>query len=280
MSTAQKVIKYLAIAFGIFLSVTIISAIVMGVLTFTNIFVSDDSVDSNDKDINLTDYYEKEFDKEDVEKLNVEVDVSKFSILKGDKLKIEASNAYNTFNSYVEDNVLVISENIDLDNKFFKSTKTSNITLYIPEDFKFDSVTINSGVGNIDVDNIKTDKLDVTFGTGNFEASNITANETKFKGGVGELNITESNLGKLDFKAGVGDSKVETELSSGSKIESGVGNVTLTLLDEKENYYFDIEAGLGNIILDAQKVKNGTYGDKEAKDVDIKGGIGNIKIKF
>lgn len=285
MSTAQKVIKYLAIVFGIFLSVSIISGIVIGVLAFTNIFLDNNSLPINigsksDKEINVTKYYEKEFDVNEVKYLNIEVDISKFNIEIGEKLSIKAYNVYDKFSSYVENNTLVISEDMYLDKKLYKINSTPNITLYVPEEFKFDSVVIKSGVGNVDIKEIATNKLEVNIGTGNFGATNIIANKTKFQGGVGELNITNSNLGKLEFKAGVGDSKIETKLNNDTKIESGVGNVTLTLLDEKENYYFDIETGLGNIILDGVKVKNGTFGDKEAKNVNIKGGIGNIKIKF
>lgn len=37
MSTAQKIIKYLALAFAIFLIVTIVSAILTGIYTISNI---------------------------------------------------------------------------------------------------------------------------------------------------------------------------------------------------------------------------------------------------
>ena len=61
MSTAQKIIKYLAIAFGVFLSVTIVSSLVMGIIAFTEIFTDNEiSNDSVKQDINITDYYDKD----------------------------------------------------------------------------------------------------------------------------------------------------------------------------------------------------------------------------
>lgn len=280
MSTAQRVIKYLAIAFGIFLSVTIISSIVMGVLAFTDIFVSDDSSHIDSEEIKYIADYEDVFDTTEVKNLNIELDIAKLNIVKSDKLGITAYNLFEDFECDIKNGTLKILEDINMNRKIFNTEKTPNIILYVPEDFKFENVTIKSGVGNIDIEKLDANKLDVKFGTGNFDAENITVNETNFEGGVGELNITNSNLGRLEFKAGVGNSNIECKLNEDSKIECGVGNVTLTLIDEKEEYYFDIETGLGNISLDGEKVKNGTYGDKEAKDINIKGGIGNIKIKF
>lgn len=275
MSTSQKVIKYLAIAFAIFLVVSIISGIVMGVLAFTNIFVNDDT-----EEIKYIADYEDVFDINEVKNLDIELDIAKLNIVKSDKLGILAYNLIEDFDCEVKNGTLKILEDINMNRKVFNTEKTPYITLYIPEDFKFENVNIKSGVGNIDVEKIDANKLEVTFGAGNFEAENITVNETDFNGGVGELKITNSNLGILNFKAGVGETEIESTLSDSSKIECGVGNVTLSLLGEKEEYCFDIETGLGNISLDGEKVKNGTFGNKEAKSVNVKGGIGNIKIKF
>lgn len=282
MSTAQKVIKYLAIAFGVFLSVTIISSIVMALMYFTNILIDDRNIPNNDSnknnEINLTKYYNKEFKIDEVKELDIEFDISKFDIKKGDKLSVEAYNVDDKFLAYIQDDTFFISENIKLNKKIFKSISTPNITLYIPENFKFDNIDIKSGAGNISIDEITTNRLEVNMGAGNFEAKNIKANETKIQGGVGNLSITKSDIGKLEYKAGVGDSKIESVLNNNSKIESGVGNIKLTLIDERVNYYFDIETGIGNITLDGNKIKNGSFGDKEAKNIKIEGGIGNIDI--
>ena len=280
MSTSQKVIKYLAIAFGIFLGVSIISSIVIGVLAFTNLFVGDENIQIDNEEPKYIADYEDEFDVSEVKDLDIELDIAKLNIQKSDKLGIVAYNLIEDFDCEVKDGTLKIFEDINMNRKVFNTEKVPYITLYIPEDFKFENVVIKSGVGNIDIEKLYANNLNVKFGTGNFNAFDLEVNETKFEGGVGELNIYNSNLGKLNFKAGVGNSNIESKLSDDSEVKCGVGNVTLNLIDGKEEYYFDIETGLGNIFLDEEKVKNGTFGNKEAKNIDIEGGIGNIKIKF
>lgn len=47
MSEAQRIIKYLAMAFGIFLAVNIIGAIVFGIMTFAGIFGLVDHIGNN-----------------------------------------------------------------------------------------------------------------------------------------------------------------------------------------------------------------------------------------
>ena len=281
MNTTQKVIKYLAIAFGIFLSVTIISSVIFGVACFLNILDNNKSIEYNDSNVKISDkHYEKEFGIDEIRNLSIELNISKLYIVKGNQLGIKADNIYEGFSADVQNGELIISEDINLDKKLFKSNRTSIVTLYIPEKFEFDSVTIKSGVGDINIEELNSKKIDATFGVGDFNAQNINSENTVFKGGVGDLNISNSDLGKIEYKAGIGDSDIECKLSDNSKIESGVGNITLKLLGSEESYYFDVEAGMGDITLNDNKIKNGNFGDKEAKEVKIKGGIGNIKINY
>ena len=280
MSTTQKVIKYLAIALGIYLSINIVLGIIMGIV-FVSDILNNNYSDKNEniKDTEVIADYEEEFKIDEIKELKIKLDISKLKIEKGDKLSVVGYNLYEECEFEVKEDTLVISEDIKRKIKIFEDGKTPNITLYVPENFEFNNVVINSGVGITNIEFLNTKKLDITFGTGNFNLNNINSNETKIKGGVGSLKIVNSNLGNLDFKAGVGDSKLECKINNGSKIESGVGNILLNLINEKDNYCYYIEKGLGNITINGKTMENGTFGDKEAGIyIKIIGGIGNIKI--
>jgi len=277
MSTAQKIIKYLSIAFGIFLTVIICSAIFLAVHIFMDIFVVDEVYDDKSSYIEDNDYfYDEIFDEKTINDIDIELSVSKLYVYTSSELRVSITNMNDRINVKTEDNQLIISEKGN--ENLINNDDYAIVTLYVPYEMELGNLTINSGVGDIEVTSIDTAQLDVEIGVGKFNIKDSNSKNTKIEGGVGNLDISNSDLGKLDLKAGIGNCDIDATLENESKIETGLGNVKIKLTDGKDKYYFDIESGLGNIKLDGQKITSGRYGNNEGKNVTIKGGAGNIKI--
>lgn len=204
MNVTQKIIKYLAISFGIFLSITIISSILFSVLTvgsiLTGVNLYANSKDLVEETIVIT---------ETVENLNIDLEVSKFDIKTGEEFKIETKAPKDNYEIEIKDNTLRIKEK---DRNIF-SMSNSEMIIYIPRDMEFKKSEINLGVGATNIERLLTEESNIDVSIGSAKINELmTKTSTNIKGGVGKLEL-HGNLVNLHFDSGVGSSIIEGTVS-------------------------------------------------------------------
>jgi len=280
MTSAQKVIKYISIAFAIFLIVTIISAILGGFFAIAGVIglkkdIKELKDNKDDKEISTI----ANIENIDIKSLDVELAYTSLSIKSGEEFKIDTNN----------DNVIYKQDNGNLKIKdeskskrwFWATTNNYELILYIPENYEFDKVKITTGAGELYIENLNVDTLDFALGAGKMKIDNLNvADECNIEGGAGELNILSGTINDLDLDMGVGETNITASLIGNNEINAGVGSLNIKLLNNKENYKIKVDKGMGNVEIDGQNYTSGqTVGDGDNK-VDIDGGIGNIKVDF
>ncbi len=266
MNSAQKVIKYLAIA----LAISLIASIFMGIYHVVGAFGGLLTNNTSGEGLNINDYPASS------NILSIDIKASKLKIIEGEYLKVESDSEYIT--SSQDYNKLAITEK---PHSILNKKNDEETTIYVPKDMTFDKVYISSGAGTINIETIATHDLELELGAGKLEIDKITTyNNTNIESGAGEVIIKNAKLSNLDLDAGVGKFTLNTSLTGTSKIDAGVGELNLNLLDSKENYSIYTETGIGSIMIDGNNVKDeSTYGMGSNK-IDIDGGVGSINIKF
>lgn len=274
MTTAQKVIKYLATAFAVFLIITIISAILSGGYALLSalglIHTNKDIVTENLKVIS------KEV--KVVTTLKIDLAYTNLDIKTGDDFKVETNNSKITFEEN-NGNVKIKEENRNWLNN---NNLSSDLIIYIPEDMiAIDETKIQTGAGKINIEKLNTQSLYLELGAGDVYIENVIATgETKIDGGVGKTELKYCEINNLKANLGMGKFTFSGKLTGKSEIDSGVGAINIDLIDNKNNYKIDVSKGLGNVTLDGQKLETDrVYGIGE-NYLDIDGGIGEIKIDF
>ena len=274
MTTAQKVIKYLATAFAVFLIITIISAILSGVYALLSalglIHTNKDIVTENLKVIS------KEV--KEVTTLKIDLAYTNLDIKTGDDFKVETNNSNITF----EENNGSVKIKEENRNWLKNDNISSNLIICIPEDMiAIDETKIQTGAGKINIEKLNTQSLYLELGAGDVYIENVIATgETKIDGGVGKTELKSCEINNLKANLGMGEFTFSGKLTGKSKIDSGVGTINIDLIDNKNNYKIDVSKGLGNVTLDGQKLETDrVYGIGE-NYLDIDGGIGEIKIDF
>jgi len=283
MSEGQRVIKYISIAFAIFLAVNIITGIIYAVLAGFSIFgfFSDFvSEGSGAISINSNNRYTFSETYENVENLTIECSVSRLVIKEGTELKVEAKNVDSNFSSKISGSTLKVRE----ENRFlwFNSGDiTSEIIVYIPSNMNFGTVKISTGAGEVLISDIIMDRLKLDLGAGNVEISNIVVDEdTNINGGVGRVAIKDSVLTRLDLNAGVGNIEVSAEILGNTDINAGVGKLELNILGNKDEYRIKAKKGIGTFTIEGTSVSdNTTYGDGDNK-INIDAGLGEVRVQF
>lgn len=267
MSGLQKIIKYLAIAFAIFLTFSIISGIMYGISFIGDILDGDkDSITEELKDLEIND---------NTLLLDIHVSSSSIILKSGDFFKAETNNKY--INSKQDKNKLYIQEK---KHNWFHNDK-SELIVYIPNDFVFDGVSIETGAGKVDIEQLSTKQLYLVLGAGKVDINNLNVSEsTKIDGGAGEININAISMNNLDLDMGVGKLSLTSKLTGKNKIDSGIGGVNLSLIGIIEDYEISLDKGIGEAKINGKTMKDDTnYGTGNNK-LDIDGGIGSINIEI
>ena len=274
MTTAQKVIKYIATAFAAFLVVTIISAVLGGGYILLNAL----GLIKNNQET-LTDNLKIIASGiEEISTLKIELSCTNLEIKVGDSFKVETNNTKITFSNN-NGRIEIKEENNSWLNR---KNYVSNLIIYIPEDnFILDEATIQTGAGKINIEKLLAQNLYLKLGAGEVQIQNLFAiNEAKVDGGVGKTELKSCEINNLKANLGVGEFIFSGNLTGKNEIDSGVGDVNINLNGEKEDYTIEVSKGLGSVTLNGQKIESDKTVGNGKNLLDIDGGIGEIKINF
>lgn len=269
MSDTQKVIKYLAIFFAIFLIVSIFSSITFGIASFLNITNRKDELLSSGEE------YNKTYEKGEISIINMDLKMASTTIKQGDTLKVESNSKNVTFKK--RGNKLYISEK----NYSFLKRKNSErkVTIYLPKDYIYDEVLIESGLGKLDIKQLNTNELILNLGAGEIKIDELNVSkEAEIDGGAGQITIKNGTINNLDLDMGVGKLVLEAKLTGESKIDAGVGESLINLLGSMNDYRIKVDKGVGSTRINNNTIQDNTYYGSGNNKVMIDGGVGKIDI--
>lgn len=279
MSDGQKVIKYLAIAFAIFLSVNIIGGIITAIFFGLSIFDINFRIQNSNsaltaEEIVISEKYN------DIETLKIEIRYSKLEIKQGTELKVETNIKNDKITIKKVGDTLTIKE--DNSWNILNDDIDSHIIITLPENYYFEKVKIEAGSGEININDLHTKEFNIEVGAGNVTISNIVVEKkTDIDGGAGKVLIRDSKLNDLDLDVGVGEFKIlDTYLLDSSDIDAGIGKLEITLKGSLEDYEIVPSRGLGSFTIEDNEIENNKiYGEGDNK-IKIDAGIGKVEVNF
>ena len=271
MTTTQKIIKYLAIAFALFLVISIFS-IIFGL---SREIIS--SINSDKKDSKLLEEYTTISNNvNNIESFKIDISNDNIEIKEGEKFEVKTNDPDVKF--YHENSKVKIKTDKTFSWHLSNSSR-GTIIIYLPNESNISELDLNLGAGKIDIDKIFVEILLMDLGAGTMTAKEINVYEkATINGGAGNINIYSGTINNLNLKLGAGNASIESDLTGSNTLTTGVGKLNLSLSRSKDNYGFDINKGLGNITLNDFDVSEDILiGDGETK-IKISGAVGNIII--
>lgn len=271
MTTTQKIIKYLAIAFALFLVISIFS-IIFGL---SHEIIS--SITNEEKESELLEEYTIISNNvNNIESFKIDISNDDIEIKEGEKFEVKTNDHDVKF--YHENSKVKIKSDKTFSWHINNSSR-GTIIIYLPNEFNISELDLNLGAGKIDIDKIFVETLLMDLGAGTMTAKEINIYEkAAINGGAGNININSGTINNLNLKLGAGNASIQSDLTGSNTLTTGVGKLNLGLSRSKDNYKFDISKGLGNIILNDFDVSEDILiGDGETK-IKISGAVGNIII--
>lgn len=267
MINFQKIIKYFAIAFAMFLIVSIISGIIYGLSNVSYFIGNKSDVMENMKITTL---------ESNVASLRLDVNSSSLIIKSNNdnNLKIETNN--KNIEIKEDNNTLILR---DKKKMFFNKTE-AKIIVYLPE-IIYDSVAIELGAGKLDIENLTAKDISIELGAGKTTINQIVAlNSLTINSGAGKLDILNGSINNLDLDMGTGSVYINSAITGNSRVDCGIGSINMNLLGDNSNYELKINKGIGTITVDNNKISDNTVIGSGNSKIDIDGGIGEINIKY
>lgn len=268
MTTWQKTIKYIAIAFASVLICGIFAGI-FGILGAVNLF----SLTVDEAPLRAENAVYPVSEK--IESLDVELGAVKFSLRNDDAFRVETN--LDCIIVKEEGKSLKITEN----NVYKNYPSGAFITLYVPENIVFGEVDMDAGAGNIAIENLSAADIDFDLGAGLLEINHLlSSRKTEISGGVGDIVIKNAKLTNPNIETGVGEFVFNGDITGVASFDIGVGNADITVSGNKNDYTVDISKGLGSVSVDGLEVKDSAIIGDGANNLNVSGGVGQIKITF
>ena len=266
MTGAQRIIKYIAIAFGAFLIANIVGAILMMFGVITSINFGEEKSRKNF----ISTY-------EEVSSIDLDTSFSNILIQPGDDFKGEATDVSNRFSSKLKNGTLSIQEKKQW---FFGSTHSGEIVISIPEDIVLEKLAIDAGAGRVEIHKVIADQLDLSQGAGSLTIVDSDFTKSDIDGGAGKIEISSSILNNLDLDTGIGKVDIEAMITGNSDIDCGVGEIRLRLLGDRDGYQIQAEKGLGSIQIDGNDYSHDVSIGSGNNRIQLEGGVGSIIVEF
>lgn len=269
MSEIQKVIKYCAMAFAVFLSVVILGSIVAVVLGVTTGISGIGVLSGEDKE--RIELYE-EYSLEEAQELgitNVLVDCNaEITVKPGEMLTIAAENVTDEYKiRLVNGKFSIVQDTPDFNIRlwFGEVSEKESVIVTIPEELSLeqvkvlsgsgrtsvteivaDNLTIDSGSGRVTVEDVTAKQLYVDSGSGRVSMARVVMSETRLTTGSGSVSIEDAALGKLWLDSGSGAVRMERVEATEADVDTGSGAVSF---EGKLTGTNEFETGSGSLTL-------------------------------
>lgn len=267
MTQTQKIIKYLAITFAIFLAAAIIFGIV-GTIGMIFGFGNRDTILDQSVNIDIS---------QEISSLKIDVGGAQLRIVEGDSFML-SSNIKNLQVSEHNGELSIVQKQ-----KFIRthSNNVGEILFTVPANTHFKWVDIDAGAGDVFASKLFADRLSFDLGAGRVQIDYIEVNsKAEINAGAGEMTIGGGVIRNLELDLGVGKTGLKAALEGRSEINCGVGETSITICGNQQDYTLEIDSGVGNVEVDGKSVNGNCTLGKGANLVDIDGGVGSIYIVF
>lgn len=271
MTSAQKIIKYLALCLATFLIFLIISSL-LGVFYSVSKILDI----QKDNEVTMDKMSTVNFKTDDISSLDINLLFTNLIIKQGNNLHVETNNEKVHFDE--ENNSLKIKED---SRNWLSQNNKGDLILYLPENSQFKTVEIQVGAGKIQIENLVTDFLSLELGAGETSIQRLNVSENcKIESGAGKVSLLDGRIKNLDLDLGVGKFELISSLLGSNKINAGIGSLELNLLGNKKDYLIKADKGIGTIHVDEAVVSDDSTIGTGENTIKIDGGIGNIDVSF
>ena len=181
---------------------------------------------------------------------------------------------------YVEGNTLTVRGTA----KYTTSNWNGSITLYVPENYRWEQATLELGAGSLEAEKLLADNLEAHVGAGQMIFDELYADQTTFDCGMGQLIVEQLQSRIVDAAVGMGSLQLAGDVTERLTGECSMGELQLELAGTQTDYNYDLSCGMGELTIGddsytgmAQKKQ---INNNAAKSMNLECSMGNVSVQF
>ena len=263
MTGFQKFIKYAAIAFGIYLSITIVFVLLGIARGFVGASRNDEFKDlTRDREEYRTENITRTY--ENIKNLEINVEETELIIRNGDTFRIDGTNIPDRMEIKQDGDKLKVSDE-ELPSNF--SDENMVVTIYVPEDIKLDTIDLEINYVPADIQKLNTANLKLDIYNNYCEIDEIIADNMEFKNEEGNIDIYDAEIGRLLFDSESGVEDVSLDITGNAEINLEYSYTDMNLIGAQEDYQISTRNQSGNIYVDGETITSNaeTWGSGNTK---------------
>ena len=265
MTGVQKFIKYTAIAFGIYLSITIVFVL----LGIVNGLVKGSKQSTTEIVENIDGDDLKDISQEYANITNLEIDLENIELIikKGENFKIEGTNIPDALEIKQDGNTLKISDDKVLSNFY---TVNNALTIYIPEEQKLNYADIETNSVLVDIERLNATNLKLETYNNYCKIEELFIDNLEMNNEYGEIEIYKSEVKTLKLDSESGTEDIHMKITEKAEMDLEYSTTNMILTGTLENYQINHRKQFGNTYIEG----NEFLSPRESI------GNGNIKISL
>ena len=275
MTGLQKFIKYAAIAFGIYLSITIVFVI----LELARGFVGGSKTGDKGLIEHKNGYTVEDISKEynNVKKLEIDLESTKLVIKNGDKLKVEGTNIPEKMEIQQDGETL----KIDDEKTSHNSSGDKIITIYLPENEKLDTINIETKYESIDAEKLNATNLKLDTSSNDCKIDELVSDNLEIDNEYANIDIYNCEAKVFKFDSESGAENINIKVVESANIEIKYSDTNINFIGKQDDYQINNKNNFGTTYIEGEEMTadNQTIGSGNAKiDLNIKSS--DIYINF
>lgn len=227
-----------------------------------------------------------------IKSVDIDSDVSKISIIRGEKFHIyeEMPKNYvhrinNTYN-ITDDGTLKIrrttSKRVGI--SLFGNNNSGRIEITIPEGIKLNNIELRTNVGEIELEEIGSKKMYIKTNVGSASAYKVNSDSIDITTNVGEVDFDRSETRNLHASTNIGKIKFRGEIEGDIEVKTDIGEANLELTGSIDDYNINGSSGVGNIKVNRESLSSFKKSRENSKEkpfnIELKAGVGDIKLEI
>ena len=232
--------------------------------------------------------FDKDYSKETIENLELEVSTGKLHIEEGEAFRVVGTDVVeNSIEVGVKNNTLYIKEN---DNSSWGwihhigitlFSKESKITVYVPKDFVAKNTELDVEAGGLVIKKLTTDILDLDVEAGKATVDKLTVNDkASIDVEAGSVSGDGYNGKNLEIDVSAGSCNLSGAFYEKLDMDCSAGSINIDTSLGADEYSYDLDQSAGSVRVNGESYKH--YDGKNstaANSIVAKTSAGTIKIE-
>lgn len=202
------------------------------------------------------------FENMDADEMEISVGAGQLEIKyhSEDFIKLEVGKN-DQMQCFIEDNTVKIIGGLFKDN----TNLDSGMTVYLPEEFIYDKLTIEVGAGSINADA-------------------LLAKEAVIDVGMGNVEISDMSVGSLEAYVGMGNIEMQGTINEDVVVDCGMGQIIMDISGSSEDFNYELDCGMGSLsvegVFSIAGIGEQSIENNATKDMEISCGMGSVEVAF